>query len=928
MDRWSRAVSIAHMARSSPHICTLIAAVALSLAPALAWAEAPDDHAPPEPPEPAEPPELPELPDMPELADPEADAPGAPTADDITLNPLVQRLLEDELTDDARRRQLRLFHGQWDELDTDALTPDQRAQLALLQYRLDDEALADGEVDKRIRAEAALHRGEPERVNDWLDPESSARAALLYARAREDRGQLDRAVEALRPWREALAQQPETLQSAAEVTAAARGVVLLAHLEGRPAQDHQFAMNQLGRAHQQLDALHWPARLAEAEILVEKDNARDAIAALEETLALNPRSSRAWYRLGRFSAERFDFDRAEQAIDELRGINEPHLLADKLEAHLRLQQRDARGAMRAIERARQRYPDQRRLAALAVAAAALQYDDDATQAALERFDALAPGSPLAAYKAGVYLSLARQYPEATEMLRQAIVRQPNWPAPHVELGLLLMQVGDNEAAHEALRRATRLDPFNRRAGNQLTLVEALLGYETIETENFVIRYEAGIDAVLARDIALHVEDLYDEITRIFQHEPERKTQIDIMPDEEWFGVRITGMPDIWTIAAATGDVLSLTPPREGARQRGTFDWLNVLRHEYVHTVTLSQTRNRVPHWFTEAAAVAEELVGRDYETARMLAWALEEDELFDLEGINWGFVRPRRQIDRPLAYAQSHWMLEYIRDTHGNDAVIALLEAHREGVENVAAIERVLGVDDAQFMAGFREWARADVERWGLAPPPDDARVRALLESGSEAADAEELRELIEAHGEHPSLLRLLAEQALESEDRDPDAARRKVLRYAEARPVDPWAHRQLARLAVETGHRDQAIAALEALDAQEAYHGDWAHQLARLQREAGRIDAAAAAMERALHREPYNAGYRELAATLALQRGELRDARRHIEALTLLEPERAQHQLRLAAVLERLDEPEAMRRAAERARELDPDAPVERFLE
>ena len=137
-----------------------------------------------------------------------------------------------------------------------------------------------------------------------------------------------------------------------------------------------------------------------------------------------------------------------------------------------------------------------------------------------------------------------------------------------------------------------------------------------------------------------------------------------MPDHKFFSVRITGMPRIHTVAACTGPLIAIEVPREGPPEKhmGLFDWLKVLRHEYTHTITLSQTKNRIPHWLTEAAAVSMEDVPRKYERARELAKRWQQDDLFDLDEINWAFIRPRRPGDRSFAYAQGHWMVEYMNE--------------------------------------------------------------------------------------------------------------------------------------------------------------------------------------------------------------------------------------------------------------------------
>ena len=62
-----------------------------------------------------------------------------------------------------------------------------------------------------------------------------------------------------------------------------------------------------------------------------------------------------------------------------------------------------------------------------------------------------------------------------------------------------------------------------------------------------------------------------------------------------------------------------TPREGGGRRVGLYDWLRVVRHEYTHTITLSRTNNRIPHWFTEACAVSQEPGPRDFDTCKMLA---------------------------------------------------------------------------------------------------------------------------------------------------------------------------------------------------------------------------------------------------------------------------------------------------------------------
>lgn len=842
---------------------------------------------------------------------------------EIPASPTLVRILESGTLDADRQRAAELFHGHW--ADFTPANPGESARLALGQFRLADSALRDPNLDPMLRAQAALFRGEADAVLELLADDTTVPAVLLRAQAHEQLGQLAEAVELLTPLRQRF--QHETINDAAALTAAARAIVMLAHLEGRPSQDYRLALELLGKVHQEIDPLYWSAHIAEAELLMTKGNRGEAGEALETALSLQPNSGEAWYAMGRLTIDGYDFDTAAKISRRLREINPLHPLADELDLRSFLRQRDVASARRVLEPALSTFPQRRELLALAAATAAMAYDQEKLDAALAAFDEVAPGSPLALYTAGEYLSNDRQYAPAEALLRRAIARSPGWSAPRLELGLLLMQAGDLEAARTELAHAARLDPFHKRVNNQLRLAENLLGlYETIETEHFVIRYKPGIDEVLARDMPGPLEEMYDEITAVFQHRPANKTQIDVMPNLSNFAVRITGMPHIWTIAAATGDVVAITPPRSGTDQADPYNWVNVLRHEYVHTVTLAQTANRVPHWFTEACAVSAETVGRTYDTCQLLTWALHHDKLFDYDQINWGFIRPKTERDRPLAYAQADWMLEFIAARWSHGAIVELLELYRQGVSDTDALREVTGLSPNEFMERFSAWATKHVASWGLAEVETSDEAQAVLDADGQDAGTDELINLLDAHGgNHPDLLKLIAERAAESIDSN--EARYWLSRYAEARPVDPWPHKQLVKLAFDLGRPGDAMGSLQLLEKSDNYTAAWSRQLAELHRRAGRLDAAQRAMTRVLYCEPYNAQFRELAGTIALQRRDLETAAYQVESLKILEPDRATHPTRLAVIYQRLGRAEDATAAAKRARELAPAANVEAVL-
>lgn len=849
------------------------------------------------------------------------DAAAKPIAPELSA--VVKKLIDDPLNRPADKRVLQIFHGQWSEVENPS--PQERAAIALARYDLNNAVFEDPEVPATLRASAMLERGEPARARALLQDDQSFEAQWITAQAMVLQGEYDAAAALLEQLIGQSSQvRASTRQAAAAATLTGQAIIALAELRGGKASDYRSALEKFAQARKDMDRFYYPALVQEAALLASRDNPNDAQSAANEAAVLNPNDGRLWYTLGHMAADHFNFDMTTQILTQLRSINAHHLLADRLEAYARLVQRDPATSLAVLEPALARYPHDPHLLALDVAAQAAIFDQPAFENAMARFDALFPQSELALLTTGRVLSMNRQYARSEAMLRKVIERRPNLPRAWTELGLLLMQSGDEPAALAALQRGSTLDPFDVRAANQLKLVQELLGYRVIETDHFLIRYHQGVDEVLARDMPFELEGMYDELTSIFQHRPANKTIIEILPDLKRFAVRITGMPDIWTIGASTGDIIAITPPRDGKGQHGAFDWLRVIRHEFVHTITLDQTGNRIPHWFTEGAAVWQEPGDRDFDTSRLLAEALHGGQLFTLDQINWGFIRPKRQIDRPLAYAQAHWMIQYIVASSGQQAVVDMLRLFQKGWTDRQAIEKVTGVEGSVFMQGFSAWAQKQVDLWGLGQSTYDKRAQTLLQEPGKL-QAGVLTELLNQYPNDPELLLLAAKRAMMGFDLN--EARQAVLRYATARPVDPWSHRMLVELAFKKKQPLEARGALAQLDQQEQNSGTWAVQLSQITREAGDLNAAYESMRRAIHREPYNATYREQTAAIALQMGDMEAALYQLKALPMLEPDRVVHHIRLAAIYKKIGMADEANAAALRARELNPHAPVDAFL-
>ncbi len=839
------------------------------------------------------------------------------------LAPSVERLLEAPYLTDDERRELRLKHGLWTDEDLD--TPARRAHAALVLGAIAHPALDHPEADAEDRAEALLLRGEPAEAIAALEGGSTVRAIRVRAESLAMLGRYDEADAAIEPVVDRMLRM--RIDDADDVAEGVRALMLRAKIrgsEGAGGGDFRQMARILARVRDEQDRLSASARLVEAELLRDKHNNEEARAAAIEALRFNPRSARAYQILGEIAVDGFAFDGAQQIAAKLDRLARPEgvlawddafsPMAGLVRARARLRQRDPEGAERALDPTLAALPAQREALALQAACAAVAFRYNSMERAIERYEQLSPGTPEALAEVGAALAEARQYDAAPEYLQRAIERLPNWSAPIIELGLLEVQSGRDERARRWLGRAIELDPFNVRASNSLKLVNDLAAFETIESEHFVVRFRPGVDGVLAREMLPVLETVHERVAgdgpRSIRHEPDQKTLIELMPDHAWFSVRITGMPQVHTMAAATGPVIAMEAPRDGRGQSmGPYDWPRVIQHEYTHTVTLSRTRNRIPHWFTEAAAVYLENAPRDEQTWRLLAAVHAGDRLFDLEKINIAFVRPELPTDRQQAYAQGHWMYQFIAETWGADAPLKLMDRYAVGEPEASAFETVLGITPVELLARFESWAAEDLIEHGMRLPEGVPTIPEMLDQ--ERADAEDpalvqpdeafVDRWLAEHPEHPELLGLRAERLVDAGGGVLDAESVAALEaYAAARPVAESPHKQLARhflVAESDAVRARAIPHLEFLDAREQRSGAYAIELSRLYVWSGDWEPASAKAERATRISPYNAEYREFAARVAIKTGRLGDAERHLVALRELEPDRPIHEERLEAL-------------------------------
>ena len=705
-----------------------------------------------------------------------------------------------------------------------------------------------------------------------LDPEQP-QARLVRADLFAATGRLSEASDAyrwfVRYYNRKQPKDPETLLLVAE------GSAQYARWNSVP-DIFDFVINELCPDVLKADPDSWQTYFVSGSLLLEKYNRVQALPDLEHALAINPRAADVQAALGRAEFQQRNLAEAERRADLGLAIDPDHVAALRIKAALQVEGRHTREALGILEHARAVNPcDERTLAAMAACylledgpppaaeltallgsldhiEPAARQDSDRSARPPSRFARLVLDLAARNPRPGVFLSALGetvegrlQFDLAEVLYARAMAIMPQLSAPKTDLGLLYMRTGRNEAARPILDQAFEADPYDGRVLNMRKVLEVLDGYQAITTDHFVIRVDPLADKLLGTYVARYLEEEYAGLVKLFGFEPKSPTPFEIYsnskgaPAQQWFAARMLGLPWIQTIGASTGMVVALASP---TAVKKPFNWARVVRHEFVHIITLQQTRFNIPHWYTEALAVMSEGYPRPAQWDTLLVQRSAQGKLMNLDDIDLGFIRPRTPGDWLLAYCQSELYAQYMNQTYGPGATAKLLGAYRDRLTTAQAIPRAFGVDQAAFERGYREYLKtvvAEIERrapTGTGPTPaagaDTTRSKSELEQAvlADPDDGQARKRLARMsldQGAFADAARY-GQMALQVDVRDLETHRILGAAYAglaqpaqaieefgvalELKPGDPEIGVDLARAELAAGRKERAKARLDVI--------------------------------------------------------------------------------------------------------------------
>ena len=581
-----------------------------------------------------------------------------------------------------------------------------------------------------------------------------------------------------------------------------------------------FVINTLCPDALKIDKLSWEAHYVSGSVLLEKYNQAQAIPDLKQALTVNPRAVEAMVALSGAALQKHDLKEAEMYADQALAVQANSVPALHCKIDVLMSKGENEKALELLQKALEvNAVDQGTLARVAALYFLSDVKDGAEEdekrlknllANLDAIDDAAPEKPtrleqliidLAKRNSspGYFLTIfaeklegRRKFDMAEKVYQHAMRVMPQLSDPKTGLGMLYMQIGRTDEAKQILDDAFKADPYHVRVSNMRKVLNVLAEYETVASDHFVIRVDSKADKILGEYMSEYLESVYTELVELYGYEPETRTTFEIyhnakgLSGHQWFSARMIGLPWIQTIGASTGMMVALASPTAAEKP---YNWARVVKHEFVHILTLQQTRFNIPHWFTEALAVTSEGSERPAVWNGLLLERVPADKLWRLDELNDIFVRPPTPLDWQFAYCQSRLYAQYMIEKHGKETISKLLDAYRQNIKTDDAIQKVFSISADDFHADYKKFIKemlekdlggvtleapktlAELEKAKEANPEDAAAIAAYAEGLLEAKRREQAKELAEAalaiNDKEPTAAYVLAELEILAQNLD-----------------------------------------------------------------------------------------------------------------------------------------------------------------
>ena len=289
-----------------------------------------------------------------------------------------------------------------------------------------------------------------------------------------------------------------------------------------------------------------------------------------------------------------------------------------------------------------------------------------------------------------------------QMTASPSLKRRNDPQQFIELGAMLAQLDQFDAAIKVLDRAAQMkrdyaggiDEFVGKISMNKRLATK---YQTYSTPHFEIHFPDDVSLAFAQQMG-----------EILEKELRREQKWVAIPDFKQVIVNVVWWRDFRATYTGSDFILGfyqggkLTIPFAGIP--GWYPEITaILSHELCHAIIAQATNDQAPHWFQEGLAQRVEMLPYKanafnmYDDERLLSVSL-------LDAVLKGSPDPEMIGE---AYIVAQTIIRFIEATYGQKGIDTMIAAFRAGATNDEAIQKLAGVSVAEFDAKLRAWGRA-----------------------------------------------------------------------------------------------------------------------------------------------------------------------------------------------------------------------------
>jgi cellulose synthase operon protein C len=375
---------------------------------------------------------------------------------------------------------------------------------------------------------------------------------------------------------------------------------------------------------------------------------------------------------------------------------------------------------------------------------------------------------------GDFADWEHRYDEIVELMKEAVLLDPNDATALTGLGINLIRAGRDAEGVSALGRAFALDPYNARVFNTLELFEKVIPkeYVSVRGTRFTLRYHVNDKPLLERYVPALLERAWTTFVDHYGFTPETPVGVELYADREHFAIRTSGLPETAIQGVCFGHTLASMSPQKEKFNLGMTVW-----HELSHVFHIQLSKNRVPRWFTEGLAEYETTLARS-------EWTREQGpELFELRragrlpsvvGMNRAFTRAEQLSDMATAYYASSKLVAMMGARHGMRKMGAMLRGWADGKQTPDVFRAALGLEPSVEDERFRALLDADLARYKAQFVPmsrvgsaDAARVAAKASPKDAVKQVALALALLRAGEEKEALAALSSARALDPKNAD-----------------------------------------------------------------------------------------------------------------------------------------------------------------